>query len=209
MKPVIPKEPSMPELSIEEMTYISTLVFGNKQEPELCDVLFIYSGTHPGHWEKAIEAYQNGYAKSIIVTGGKSLTGVPHPDWDKEVESEADVILTYLLEAGVPQDIITYEKKSTNTLENVLYAKEVYDFSSTKSILFVCKSHVAGRQYRTLAKHLSEEIRYIPYTFDCYYNDVRVGRDNWMESEEGRKRVWGEYLRIQHYGELGHILPVK
>lgn len=209
MKPVIPKEPTMPELSTEEMSYVSTIVFGENKKPEQSDVLFVYSGTHPGHWEKAIEAYHNGYAKDIIVTGGKSLTGVAHPDWDSEVSSEADVILSHLHNAGVPEDCITYEKKSTNTLENVIYAKEVYDFSRVESIMFICKSHAAGRQYRTLLKHLLESIEYTLYTFDCYYDGVRVGRDNWMDSEEGRKRVWGEYLRVQHYGELGHIAAVE
>lgn len=208
MKPIIPKESVMPELSLEEMSYVTSIVFGEEETPEICDVLFIYSGTHPGHWEKAIEAYHGGYAKDIIVTGGKSLTGVPHPDWDTDVDAEADVILDYLREAGIPEKRITYEKKSTNTLENVLCAKEVYDFSKTRSILYICKSHAAGRQYRTLAKHLSEHIHYISYPFDCIYNGVRVGRDNWQESEEGRKRVWGEFLRIQYYGERGDILSI-
>lgn len=209
MKPVIPKAPTMPELAQHEWNEIEEVVFGEVKTPRRCDVLFIYSGTHPGHWEKAIEAYHNGYAKDIIVTGGKSLTGVPHPDWDDEVASEADVILSHLQGNGVPKECISYEKKSTNTLENVIYAKEVYDFSRTKSVMYICKSHAAGRQYRTLAKHLPSSIKYTSYTFDCTYNGVRVGRDNWMDIEEGRKRVWGEYLRIQHYGELGHILAVQ
>lgn len=210
MKPIIPKEPIVPSLNSQEIEYVTTLVFGEEIEPKKCDVLFVFSGTHSGHWEKTIEAYNKGLSDKIIVTGGRSLTGTAHPDWKHDEETtEADVILSYLFAAGIPKDKITYEKKSTNTLENVLYAKDVFDFNKIDSLMFICKSHVAGRQYRTLAKHLPSNIYYIPYTFNTSYNDKKVSRENWMETAIGKKRVWGEYLRIEYYGKRGDILEIE
>ncbi|SNU91024.1 DUF218 domain [Streptococcus merionis] len=173
--------------------------------PQPCDVLFIFSGTHPGHWEKAIEAYQKGYAKTIIVTGGRSLTGTAHPDW--QGETEAGVIINHLIAAGIPSSSIVAEKQSTNTLENVLYAKKIFDFDAIKSLMFICKSHATGRQWRTLTKHLPQHIPMIPYTFDTAYQETTITRDNWMTT--GRSRVWGEYPRICHYGEKGDITPLS
>lgn len=209
MKPIIPKTPEVPTLSNEEIEFLTHVTFGEKVSPEKSDILFLFSGTHPGHWEKSIEAYKKGYIQKIIVTGGKSLTGIPHSDWNYEDATESEVITQHLLDAGVPRQCIFSENKSTNSLENVIYAKEIYNFDDVNNMLVVCKSHAAGRQIRTLMKHLPKHIRYIPFTFDTYYGDVIVSRDNWMNSEEGRSRVWGEYLRILFYGDKGDILKLE
>ena len=44
-------------------------------------------------------------------------------------------------------------------------------------------------------------------TYDAmYYDDsLVIGRDNWQNTKEGRERVWGEFLRIKHYGQRGDI----
>lgn len=209
MKPIIPKTPEVPELTKDDIAFLTEITFGPKKAIKNCDALFIFSGTHPGHWEKAISAYQNGYVNKIIVTGGRSLTGVPHKDWHYGNMTEAAVITHYLLEAGIPSNIIIAENNSTNTLENVLYAKTVFDFTTIHSLMFICKSHATGRQWRTLARHLPARIEFIPYTFDASYHNNILGRDTWSKTPEGQKRVWGEYLRILHYGKKGDILELS
>lgn len=94
----------------------------------------------------------------IIVTGGVSPTGIKHENWVDKTVPEAHVIFNKLTEAGIPLNVIVYEDRSRNTLENVLFAKEIFDFDAIESLLIVCKSHGAGRQYRTLAKHLPQKI---------------------------------------------------
>ncbi|MDQ0222825.1 uncharacterized SAM-binding protein YcdF (DUF218 family) [Streptococcus moroccensis] len=207
MKPIIPKSPDVPDLSAEDILFLTEVTFGPSIAPSPCDVLFVFSGTHPGHWEKAIEAYQKGLYQTILVTGGRSLTGTPHPDWTGETES--DIIIHHLLAAGVPESVIISEKKSTNTLENVTCAKQVFDFAQISSLLFVCKAHATGRQWRTLTKHLPAHITIVPYAFDTIYQGLPITRDNWMTTATGRSRVWGEYLRIVHYGKKGDITPLE
>lgn len=209
MKPIIPKTPEVPDLTNEEIAFLTWVTFGEELKPEKSDVLFLFSGTHPGHWEKTIEAFHKGYINKIIVTGGKSLTGVPHPEWMHKDATESKIITQHLIDAGIPNNCIISENKSTNSLENVIYAKEVFDFKTVNKIMVVCKSHATGRQIRTLSKHIPSHMQYIPNTFDTFYNNIRVGRDNWMKSDEGKSRVWGEYLRILHYGEKGDILKLE
>ncbi|MET3557944.1 uncharacterized SAM-binding protein YcdF (DUF218 family) [Streptococcus rupicaprae] len=208
MEPIIPKTPEVPALSEEDITFLTEVTFGDKVPVQACDALFVFGGTHPGHWEKAIEAYQKGLVRKIILTGGVSPTGTPNPDWTHGKEPEADVIKEYLLAAGIPEEVIVLENRSTNTLENVLFAKEIVDFSQIKSLMFVCKSHVTGRQGRTLAKHLPEHLTYVPYTFDASYQGHVLSWETWMETDIGRSRIWGEYLRIIYYGKKGDILPL-
>ncbi|MGM0806105.1 MAG: YdcF family protein [Bacillota bacterium] len=211
MNPIIPKEPVIPDLTESDVELLTVITFDREIRPQKCDALFVFSGTHSGHWEKVIEAYNLNYIETIIVTGGRSLTGLPHPDWDGNTDrevSEARVIVSYLESAGIPLKNIFIEEKSTNSLENVICSKEVFDFTKIHTLMVVCKSHATGRQIRTLKKHLPSQIEYIPFTFNTVYNGTEVNRNNWAETEVGRKRVWGEYLRINHYGSKGDILPL-
>lgn len=75
--------------------------------------------------------------------------------------------------------------------------------------MFICKSHATGRQLRTLTKYLPATIDYIPYTFNAEYSGNIVSRQEWMNSDIGQSRVWGEYLRILHYRQKGDITPLK
>lgn len=209
MKPIIPKEIKAPALNQRQIEELTNIVFLPEMEPVPCDAIFIFGGTHPGHWEKAIEAYKKGYGQKIIITGGVSPTGVKHPDWNDQNEPEANVIVSKLTENGIKQDDIVFENQSQNTLENVLFAKEVFDFSTIESLLFVGKNHAAGRQYRTLAQHLPKNLQFVPFGFDAHFHGYTISRNNWMYSETGRARVLGEYLRIIHYGKMGHLLPLE
>ena len=134
------------------------------------------------------------------------MTGTPHPDWNGH--TEAEVIIQHLLAAGIPEEAIKSESSSSNTLENVLFAKEIFDFNTVETVMFICKSHATGRQWRTLVQHLPKHLYYIPYTFNAFYKDVEIGRDSWMNTDIGKSRVWGEYLRLLHYGEKGDILKL-
>lgn len=170
-----------------------------------CGVMFVFSGTHPGHWETAIAAYREGLAPLILVTGGTAKPDARDPAG----RTEAEVIVRHLLEAGVPREAVVMETQSRNSLENVLFAKEVFDFTAVRSVLFVCKSHAAGRQYRTLKKHLPSGITYVPAAFDTLYRGVRINRHTWSETEISRSRVYGEYLRLLRYGGRGDIEPLE
>lgn len=205
MQPVIPKSPNIPDLTDYQIAFLTSTVFGPKKQVKKCDALFIFGGTHPGHWEKSLAAYKETDVQQIIVTGGHTLTGKKHPEWNFGTKTEADVIREYLVKNGVPPQLIVAERRSTNTLENVTFSLELVDFSKIKSLMFVCKSHATGRQLRTLTKYFPPHIDYLPYTFDAIYSEKRVSRDEWMHSAIGRARVWGEYLRILHYGAKGDI----
>ncbi len=206
---MIEREPEVPILTPETITFLTEVVFGAEREPEVCELGFIFSSTHPLHWDKALEAYQKGWVHQFLVTGGRSKTGQTHPDWQGGNKSEAEVIIAHLKGAGIPEHAILHENQSSNSLENVLFAKRIFDFSKVRKVMVICKSHVAGRQIRTLAQHIPDSVELIPYTFDTAYQGQVIRRSDWMNSDIGRRRVWGEYLRIVHYGQLGHLKKLE
>lgn len=206
MNPLIAKEPeNIPDLTKVQIDWLTDIVFYYGDKPKACDAVFVFGGTHPGHWEKAIEAYHTGLSSTFVVTGGVSPTGTKHAAWEERTALESHVIKRRIIEAGVPEESIFYEDRSRNSMENVVYALEVFDFTKVNSLLVITKEHVAGRQIRTLQKHLLEKVRFVPFGFPAVYSGEGITRDNWHLTREGRSRVWGEYLRICKYGDAGHL----
>jgi hypothetical protein len=204
-RPLIPKEPPVHELTEGQIEQLTQVVFLSTCALKPCDVIFVFGGTHPGHWEKTLEAYHQGLGPRVIVTGGVSPTGVKHADWVDPQQPEAKAIQMQLVQGGVNPDRIVVESRSRNTLENVLWAQHVFDFSRVKHVLFVGKSLSAGREYRTLVHQIPYALCYIPFGFDAEYDGHLITRSDWNETLVGRQRVLGEYLRIVYYGRLGHI----
>jgi hypothetical protein len=192
---------------------ITAIVFGVPVELPVspCDLIFVFGGSHPGLWDTAAQAYQRGLGKIILVTGGHKPGVHPHRTWQDGDTPEAHVIRRELIRLQVPESSIVYEDRSVNTLENVLFAQEIYDFSTVTSILAVCKNYGAGRQCRTLRQHISKDIRVIAYPFD-----TEAGRDGpfitrytWMDFPQSRTFVLDQVRKIIHYGKQGDLLPVE
>ena len=112
---------------------------------------------------------------------------------------EADLVLEYL-DVNKYKDVRFYfEKKSTNTLENVTETLKNPEFKKCKSLLFIFKSHGAGRGYLTLRKFF-QSADILQLTFDCQYEreNKSITRNNWHSFAFARSRVYGEYLRINN-----------
>ena len=205
--PLIPKASAAPDLSPAAIRQLTEAVFLPPTLIERADLLFVFGGTHPGHWETAIAAYHRGLAPLVLITGGVSPTGVKHPQWPDEAVPESHEMRRHLLDAGVPDHAILLEDRSRNTLENVLRARDLLDFSSLSSLIFIGKSHGAGRARATLLRHLPRGIRLQSLGFDAVYEGMALSRETWARSVGGRERVFGEYLRLRVYGALGDIAP--
>lgn len=204
----IAREPGVPPLAPDHARRLTEIVFLPETVPQPADALFVFGGTHPRQWQTALEAYRRGLGGVLVVTGGHDPGGGQHPCWRYGDEPQAHVIARHLVEGGVPRSAVLVEDRSTNTLENVLFARNVFDFSRVASLVFIGKSHAAGRQYRTLRRHLPGLVHCWPFTFNAEHQGAVIGRHNWMRTDVGRRRVWGEYVRILVYGRRGDIEPL-
>ena len=206
----IPNSPAPPPLSDALIGEITTIVFGEDTAPQPCDLIFVFGGSHPGLWTTGAAAYHAGLGPHVLVTGGYKATAVHHHTWQHGARPEALVIREELLARGVQEAHITVEDRSTNSLENVLFAQEVYDFSALNSILVICRSHGVGRQTRTLRRHINPRITVHAYPFATNHghDGVAVTRDNWMTMADSRAGVFGHVLKIIKYGRRGDIEPL-
>jgi hypothetical protein len=206
----IPNFPQLPALSDAVIDEISEIVFGTPEAPQPCDLIFIFGGSHPGLWISGAEAYHAGFGPHIIATGGYKPTAIRHHTWQHGIRPEALVIRDELASRGVPQQPITVEDRSTNSLENVLFAQALYDFSTLSSILVICRCHGVGRQCRTLRRHIDPRItvRVYPFATNVGHVGVPITRDNWMSMEESRAGIFSNLLKIIKYGRKGDIEPL-
>ncbi|SMG19982.1 YdcF family protein [Paenibacillus aquistagni] len=207
---MIPKYPKVPELSDKQIDEITKVVFCNDIILNKADLLFVFGSTDPGAVTQSLNAFKQGVVNEILISGGSSTTGIKHEDWTDGTKTEAQSIRDKLIQHGVPEDIIFIEDKSSNSKENVLFAKELFDFTQINSLYFVSKSHAVGRQYRTLQKYISSQIKMAPYPYETKLkeSDNNLNHLNWMEYPESRSLVIGEYLRIIYYGMKGDIVSV-
>ena len=186
---------------------MTLIVFGNSSAVEPCDLMFVFGGIDPGLWKTALEAYQNGLADRILITGGVKTQGLdPRTTGD---QPESEIMRDALIGAGVSESAIQIETRSSNTYENVRYALDVLDFESVESILAICTSRGVGRQTRTLQQALPT-VRISPYSF---HSEIRqrpglLTPENWNDDDVGRQYVWGQVMRIFEYGRRGHLLPL-
>lgn len=199
----IPKKPLVPPLNATITGLLTQLCFRDDNEGD-ADALFAFgTRTSLGTQTQVISDLLLKYRyPAIVLSGGiPDYENVAH---DSQTEAE---LLSVNLAAFIPNDTELFlEKSSTNTLDNVRRSHELYDLAKYKQIIFVAKSFVAGRCYLTLKKYLPDNI-ILQKTFDANYHEenVTITKHDWHESKTGRERIWGEFLRIKHYGERGDI----
>ncbi|CRI68012.1 conserved hypothetical protein [Thiocapsa sp. KS1] len=78
----------------------------------------------------AARIHHAGKAARVIVSGGSM-------PWAGERRSEADAMLRFLADLGVPSDAILLEGRSRNTRENALYTAEILSAQGIDRILLV------------------------------------------------------------------------
>ena len=167
-----------------------------ESKPEKVDMAFVFGTMHQEPIQLAYDLYQNNYISKIIVSGGinKHIGG-----------NEAKIISQELIKMGVKKEDIVLEDKSTNTLENVIFAKKVIDkkigLNNIKKILVVVKSFHARRALMTLNKHFPKHIKFIPIVYNLFGFD----KTNWFKSKVGKEKVLGEYAKIKEYLKKGDI----
>ena len=200
----IPRNPPAPKLNQEVIELLTNLCFRRDDKLEPVDLIFLFStADYCGRAADVIKfLLARKISSEVMITGG--LTDNYYAR--KFGITESGLVMREIDQKKYPQVDFFIEKKSTNTLANVVEALKVLDFSHYHKILFIFKSHAVGRGYLTLRKFLpNTKIFQIAYNTKYPKINFAISRDNWYQHEFSRGRVWGEFLRIKRYGERGDI----
>jgi hypothetical protein len=166
----IERNPIPPRLNKKAKELITKLCFRKNNSLKKVDGIFVYSSiVGMDELAKLIEKIlSKGISNKIFITGGITPKMLAKDLKIKTGLTEADTLLNALKIDRYKNLKIFVERKSTNTLENVTETLKNPDFKKCKSLLFIFKSHAAGRGYLTLRKFFqSAEI--LQQTFDTKY----------------------------------------
>lgn len=138
---------------------------------------------------------------AILLTGGISPEGNPQEN------SKSQARLIYEKIKNISGNIHVYlEENSQNTLENVIKGIELFNFTKKNKVGFIFPSFASQRGYLTLRRFLPQA-QIIQFSYDAIYPDsvCPISKEKWHTFDAGRRRVWGEFLRIKQYGQRGDI----
>lgn len=100
--------------------------------------------------ERAATLYLQGWAPLLVFSGG--LGRLTQEIWS---EAEADKFASIALNKGVPREAILIENKSTNTGENILFTKKLFQEKNIdpQTFIVVQKPYMERRSYATFKRH--------------------------------------------------------
>jgi len=168
--------------------------------PEHADVAFVFGSMSNTPAQIAARLYQDGVVDHIVLTGGINR---------ESGKLEAENRLRVLSAEGIPDQKIIFESKSTNTMENVCFAREVMaeklDLARIKSVVAVAKWYHSRRAVMTLKRFLPPGIRYFTVTYEL----PNIRRDNWWLNDIGRHYVLKEWNCIPRYLQQGDLALIQ
>ncbi|MCD8018013.1 MAG: YdcF family protein [Clostridiales bacterium] len=186
-------------ISKQQIHDITNYIFlENTLEP--AEAIFIPGCARPEHTEEAARLYHQGYAPLLLPSGGFTkleggFQGVKGgaQRYGTAFACEADFLEAVLLQNGVPASAILKETTATYTLENAEKTRALlatHGITINKAIL-CCKAYHARRSLLYYSMIFPETTILVhPVPIDG------VTRDNWHQTEEGRRIVLGELRRM-------------
>ena len=145
----------------------------------------------------AVREYQKGRANKLLLCGGSVR------NFAEGSMQEVEHMYHAAIAMGVCEEDIILEKRSTNTVENVLGAlmelQTSFWLNKINRVLLVTTTYHMRRSLAIARYLFPKHIEIIP----CPADDNNTKRDNWTNSEEGRARVISEVKNIISCVEQG------
>jgi uncharacterized SAM-binding protein YcdF (DUF218 family) len=161
-----------------------------------CDIGLVFGTRMQEPVSRAYEAYSLGLVPYLLLSGGANRhTGVV----------EAHDMAERLERLGVPRDSLLLEDRSANSLENVVFSRdliaETLGLDRVRSVLVVAKHYHMRRAVMTLKRHFPDDTKFRPFPYEV----LGFTRDNWLDVEAGREKVLSEWEKIPKYLAKGDL----
>jgi len=158
--------------------------------PEIADLIFVFGAKTPLRIEKAIDLYNEGLSKTLVVSGRS-----PHYA-DPNAKTEAEIYSQIARDRGVPKDAILTEDASITIPDNVRCSLNLLDEKGVQynSIILVNSPYTQRRGWAHFKKYTPDSVKLIRVnsgTADQYK------RDAWYKSQAGIDVVLSEYLKAK------------
>lgn len=160
--------------------------------------LFYFQGQSANRLTQSVELYNMGIIKRLLITHG-SLGNTDN--------SEAHIIVDYLVKSGIPRQDLIIENKGLNTYENALYTKKVLDKipNKGKSLLLTSAFHMS--RSKKCFDRVGLDVT--PFSID-YYTPLGTNRFmDYLNPDATAIQLWSvlikEWVGIIVYKTVGYI----
>ncbi|WP_438449234.1 YdcF family protein [Gorillibacterium sp. sgz5001074] len=174
---------------------ITDLVFVNKDQLEISDIILVPGGSHPQLIERAVELYHLGLAPYILPSGGYNA---------KINQTEWEFMNEIAIKMGVPQEAIIKENEAKNTFDNARNSWNLIIERNIKvsQVIMVCKAQHSRRALMTYQTVFPLNVRFL---MEPIQDKNNITRDNWFLDEKKINAVMGEVEKISKY--FVHHIP--
>jgi hypothetical protein len=174
-----------------------------EDKPEKADLIFVCGSTTTIRSQKAIELYEQGFAKCIMVSGHSfKRLSINNTDYqkDKEEKTEADILGEYIKQEIAFKNLempnIILEREAVTVPD---YAKRAIDFFHKnnfypKSILMVTSPYSMARSNISWQRFLDFECKIVRINSSF---SQKFGKGRWYMDSEVRNIFINEYLKIK------------
>ena len=149
---------------------------------------------------RGAELYLQGFAQLIVFSG--NLGRLTEEIWTKP---EAELFAEEAVRLGVPSDDILIENRSTNTGDNIRFAKALMEKSaiSVNRVILIQKPYMQRRAYATFRKVWPDKdviVTAPQFSFEEYPNET-------IKKNDVISIMVGDTQRIKVYAERGFQIP--
>ncbi len=177
-----------------------------EHELVLADAILVLGSHDTRVAERAVEIYQQGLGKWLILSGG--LGRLTEGIWQT---SEADLFREIALKQGVPDNNILVENRSTNSGENFRFTEKLLRernlFDTLQSFIVVQKPYMERRAYATFKKHWPNK--------ECRVTSPQMIFEQYCESSHPEinqeavvQLMVGDLQRLWVYADQGFQIPI-
>jgi uncharacterized SAM-binding protein YcdF (DUF218 family) len=154
------------------------------------DLIFVFGAKTPLRIEKAIELYQDGLSKKLVLSGRS-----PHYA-NNQILSEAETYTEIAKKQGVSDQAIILEKESITIPDNVRSSLNLLDAKGIvyHSIILVNSPYTQRRGWAHFKKYLPDNITLIRINSETG-EDYK--RDSWYKNAKGIDAILGEYFKAK------------
>lgn len=192
--------------TIEEFNRIGRYLLIEKTELAPADAAFVFGSKNicASLASEAANYYHFGYYPNLVVSGGVYCDP---EEGDIGLTTEAQRIKRLLMARGVPEGRIITEERATNTQENVLYCRDIFnqhaELSGAESIISFGNIKASRRFLMTLQANWPEI-----FAMHVGVNGFGHPVNSWYTDTHFRESVLDQYDRIEKYIDNGWIEEV-
>lgn len=156
------------------------------QPPGPADAIVVFSGDRGTRMEKAAALYHEGYAPSVLISGGEVYQGV----------IMARVMKDHALRLGVPEAAVLLEEEADSTYQNAENTLAILQQNHMNNVLVVTSDYHTRRTAWVLDSiYQTQGIHYRIIAAD----DPAFDSEQWWSSNKSAMNTAKEYIKLTGY----------